>query len=62
MRPVTIIFWSHEEILGGQKFASDMELRSGLRSSRLRFFASGIHKLVERWDECLNKHGGYVEK
>jgi len=21
----------------------------------------GIHKLVERWDKCLNKIGGYVE-
>jgi len=32
-----------------------------LRRSRLRFFASSIHKLVERWDKCLNKLGGYVK-
>jgi len=26
------------------------------------FFALGIPELVERWDKCLNKFGGYVEK
>jgi len=26
------------------------------------FFASGIQKLVDRWDKCLNKLGQYVEK
>jgi len=26
------------------------------------FFASGIHKLVERWDRYLNKLGESVEK
>ena len=25
-------------------------------------FVSGIHKLVERWDKCLNRLGGYVEQ
>jgi len=36
---------------------------SGLHSSRLRcFFASSIHKLAERWNKCLNKLGGYVDK
>jgi len=25
------------------------------------FFSSSIHKLVERWDICLNGLGGYVE-
>jgi len=26
------------------------------------FFASGIQKLVDRWDKCLNELGQYVEK
>ena len=55
-----------KKMLDGQKFTSDMEVQwvvhQWLRSSRLHFFASGIHKLVERWDKCLNKLGGYVEK
>jgi len=33
----------------------------GWHSSRLRFFVSGIHKLVERWDKCFDKLEGYVE-
>jgi len=32
------------------------------RAADFVFFALGIHKLVERWDRCLNKLGGYVEK
>jgi len=54
------------KMLGGQKFASDIEVQLAIRhwlaQSRLRFFASGIHKIVERWDNCLNKLTGYVEK
>ena len=30
--------------------------------SGVAFFAAGIRELVERWDTCLNKFGGYVEK
>jgi len=26
------------------------------------FFASGIQKLVDRWNKCLNKFRRYVEK
>jgi len=54
-----------KKMLGKQKFASWKCYRpfdSGLRSSRLRFFASGIHKLVEGWNKCSNKLGTYVEK
>jgi len=55
-----------KKMLGGQKFAEIWRCNgpfiSGLRSSRLRFFASSIHKLVERQHTCLNELGGYVEK
>ena len=54
-------------MLGGQKFASDMEVVWAVRQWLAQqptsfFFASGIPELVERWDKCLNKFGGYVEK
>ena len=67
MHPVTIIFlarwrkcWLDRNL--PQIWRCNGPFISGFRSSRLRFFASGIHKLVERWDKCLNKVGGYVEK
>jgi len=49
-------------MLGGQKFASDTEVQSVIRQcfgqQPASFFASGIQKLVDRW----NKFGRYVEK
>jgi len=52
-------------MLGGQKFA-DTEVQSVLRQwlgqQPASFFASGIQKLVDRWDKCLNKLGRYVEQ
>jgi len=51
-----------KKMLGGQKFASEMEVQWAIRQQPTSYFASGIHKLVERWDKCLNKLGGYVEK
>jgi len=51
---------------GGQKFASDTEVQSVVRQwlgqQPVLFFASGIQKLVDRWDKCLNKLERYVEK
>ena len=53
-------------MLGRQKFASDVEMQRTVRQWLVQqltlIFASGIHKLVERWDQCLNKLGGFVEK
>ena len=53
-------------MLDGQKFSSDTEVQSTdhqwLRQQPAVFFASGIHKLVDRWDKCLNEFGQYVEK
>jgi len=53
-------------MLGGQKFASDTEVQSTVRQWRRQqpasVCASGIHKLVDRWDKCLNEIRRYVEK
>jgi len=51
-----------KKMLGGQKFASEMEVQWAIRQQPTSYFASGIHKIVERWDKCLNTLGGYVEK
>jgi len=54
-----------KKMLGGQKFASDTEVLSvvhqWLGQQPALFFASGIQKLVDRWDKCLNELGRYVE-
>ena len=47
------LFGPMKKMLGGQKFASDTEVQSvRLRQQPASFFASGIQKLVERWDTC----------
>ena len=55
-----------KKMLGGQKFASDTEVHSvvsqWLGQQPASFFASGIEKLVDRWDKCLNELGRYVEQ
>jgi histone-lysine N-methyltransferase SETMAR len=60
------LFGPMKKMLGGQKFSSDMEAQSAVRQwlgqQPASFFASGIEKLVDRWDKCLNERGGYVEK
>jgi hypothetical protein len=47
-------------------FASDTEVQlvvhQWLGQQPASFFASGIQKLVDRWDKCLNELGRYVEK
>jgi len=60
------LFGLVNKMLGGQKFASDMEVAMGRSSvvcapTDFVFFASGIHKLVEIWDKCLNKLGGMLK-
>ena len=55
-----------KKMLGGQKFASDTDVQSvvcqWLGQQPASFFASGIQKLVDRWDKCLNELGRYVEQ
>jgi len=47
------LFGPMKKILGGQKFASDMEVqwavRQWLAQQPTSFFGSNIHKLVKRW-------------
>ena len=53
------LFGPMKKMLGGQKFASDTEVQSvvsqWLGQQLASFFASGIEKLVDRWDKCLNE-------
>ena len=61
------LFGPMKKMLGGQKFDSDAEVQSTVhkwlrQQSASFFFASGIQKLVDRWDKCLNDFGRYVEK
>jgi len=55
-----------KKMLGWQKFTSDTEVQSvvcqWLGQQPASFFASGIQKLVDRWDKYFNKLGQYVEK
>jgi len=55
-----------KKMLAGQKFASGTKEQSvvcqWLGQQPASFFASGIQKLVGRWDKCLNKLGQYIEK
>ena len=54
------LFGPMKKMLGGQKFASDTEVQSVIRQwleQPASFFASGIQKLVDRWD----KLGRYVK-
>jgi histone-lysine N-methyltransferase SETMAR len=60
------LFGPMKKTLGGQKFASDMAAQTAvhqwIEQQPTSFFATGIEKLVPRWDKCLNALGGYVEK
>jgi len=55
-----------KKIPAAQKFASDTKVPSVIRhwlgQWAISFFASGIQKLVDRWDKCLIKFGRYVKK
>jgi hypothetical protein len=55
-----------KKALGGQKFVSDLAAKTAvhhwIEQQSTSFFATGIEKLVPRWDKCLNALGGYVEK
>ena len=60
------LFGPMKKILGVQNIAPDTEVQSTvrqwLRQQPASFFASGIQKLVDRWDKCLNEFGRYDEK
>jgi [histone H3]-lysine36 N-dimethyltransferase SETMAR len=60
------LFGPMKKALGGQKFASDLAVQRSVQQwieqLPTSFFATGIEKLVHRWDKCFNVFGGYVEK
>ena len=59
-------FWPDEENAGWTeiclRYAAMGHLLVACAAADPVFFASGIHRLVERWNKCLSKLGGYVEK
>ena len=50
----------------GQKFTSDTKVqlvvRQWLGQQPASFFASGIQKVIDRSDKCLDELGRYVEQ
>jgi len=55
-----------KKILGGKRFDEDIDLKDAvqkwLTSQVAAFYEECIHKLVPRYDKCLNNGGEYVEK
>lgn len=60
------LFGSLKQDLGGQRFATDNEVQEAvskwLKQIGRNFYERGIEKLVTRYEKCLEKLGGYVEK
>ena len=60
------LFGPMKKMLGGQQFPPDTKVQSVVRQwpgqQPASFFASGIQKLVDRWDKCLNELEQYVEQ
>jgi hypothetical protein len=54
--------------LGSKRFDDDNDddlkdaVQKWLTSQAAAFYEEGTHKLVLRYDRCLNNGGGYVEK
>ena len=62
-----LLVWTYERTYAGdQKFAGDDEVmeavQSWLKATPKSFFLEGIRKLVDRWVNCVEKQGDYVEK
>ena len=52
--------------LRGRRFTADEGVKKAvhewLAAQPKTFFSEGIQKLLERWNNCIAKHGDYVEK
>jgi len=61
----TSVFWADEENARWAeiriRYRSVSVVRQWLGQQPASFFASGIQKLVDKWDKCLNELGQYVE-
>lgn len=60
------LFGPLKKHLGGTKFSSDEEVKDAVHewlcTRPKSFFSAGIHALVKRWQLCIERQGGYVEK
>jgi len=60
------LFPKPKERLKGQRFSCDEEAKSAVRKwckkQNTNFFKGGFQKLVQRWRECIEVHGDFVEK
>jgi len=60
------LFGPLKDALRGRRFASDegvIEAAHEWLAAQLKtFFSEGIQKLLERWNNCIAKHGQYTEK
>ena len=60
------LFVHLKKFLGGKRFDNHNDLKDAvqkwLTSQAAAFYEEGIHKLVPRYDKCLNNGGEYVEK
>ena len=60
------LFGSLKNALRGRRFSTDEEAQRAvhewLREQSKSFFFNGIHKFVDRWTECIENEGDYIEK
>jgi len=60
------LFLHMKHFLAGKQFHSDAEVeatvKNCLQQQAVDFFDTGIHKLVTRYNKCLDSAGDYVEK
>jgi histone-lysine N-methyltransferase SETMAR len=55
-----------KDALRGRRFADDDELKHSVREELRRlskeFYATGIQRLTQRWKNCVDNGGDFVEK
>ena len=60
------LFTPLADALRGRKFSSDEAVQKAVHESLCdqpkTFMSDGIHKLVDRWNKCIEMGGDYVEK
>jgi hypothetical protein len=60
------MFGPMKEALRGRRISSDEEVigavQNCLKTRPQNFFLTGLKKIVERWNRCVEVEGGYVEK
>ena len=64
IRAPTLQFGPLKKSLKGRSFASNEEVKDTVEewfhTQPRSFFTDGIHRLVQQWDNCLNRYGDYV--